>query len=369
MFQTASLLSNRFVRLAFLVLLFGYALPVRAVVAPTPFTPNAPLNGSAIGWSYAGNKFVGTILGDGIKKLYSTDLTGGSVTSFGTYIGGAPVVLNPTHFGEHFVSSSLGLGGFPNRDIYVASGNNIQHITNAGIADNGLFLTNGLQGDVRGITFDAVGTFNNQMIITTDQGYVYKVNSAGVPTQIAYTGEDTEGLDIAPIASTPIWGSLAGSLFVASEGSGMIRAIDPITSAITLVAQTPFGIPSAEQLNFVPMDLGASGNPLEGLYSASYDGNSNNSNVVFAPASQFAGLQGHIILTGELSRDIYDLSGINTWATVGTFPNGVYPNNGQPEDGLFVTTTVLLGADAPEPASLGLMSVSGMILLVRRRWA
>jgi hypothetical protein len=50
---------------------------------------------------------------------------------------------------------------------------------------------------------------------------------SGVPRQatlLASTGEDTEGLDIAPLT---VFGLFVGQLFVASEGSGLIRAISP----------------------------------------------------------------------------------------------------------------------------------------------
>src|SRR5713101_6820886 len=65
--------------------------------------------GEPIGFAYAGDKFVGSNYFSG--QLYHTDLNGGSVMPFG------PLVVNPT--GEDYVSSSLGLGGFRSRDIYV----------------------------------------------------------------------------------------------------------------------------------------------------------------------------------------------------------------------------------------------------------
>ena len=318
-------------------------------ITPTAFTPNNPIGGAPVGWAYAGNKFVGTVLdsGSGQNVLYSTDLTGNNVQPF----GGA-VTLAATYGNEHYVSSSIGLGGFPIGDVYVASGNNIKHIINAGAADPGLFInagsSGGIVGDIRGITFDAVGTFGNQMIITTHAGFVYTVDSAGNATQIGSTGEDTEGLDIAPLGGT--WGAMNGWLFIASENSGLIRAIKPGS----FVMQNVTTVPSAEELDFVPLNLGASGNPLEGLYAGNY-----NVNVLKAGANQFAGLQGDIIVTGELTQSIYDINSVNGVSAVGSIPN-------QPEDGLFVTADLIAHDNVPEPGSLALLGIGGLMMLRRR---
>ncbi len=334
---------------AIILILSAFAAPGQAVITPTAFTPNNPIAGAPIGWAFAGNKFVGTVLGDGANRMYSTDLNGQNVQPFGGTVNLA------ADFGqEHYVSSSVGLGGFPVGDIYVASGNNIQHITNAGVADPGLFLngsSGGFNGLVRGITFDSVGTFGFDMIVTTHNGFVYTVDSSGNINQIASTGEDTEGLDIAP--SSGAWASKAGFLFVASENSGSIRSIKPGVFTMTTEAT----VPSAEELDFVPTNLGITNNPLEGLYGGNY-----NNNVVKAGASQFAGLQGDIIVTGETNQNIYDVNGVNSVSVVGAFPN-------QPEDGLFVTADMLHNDNVPEPTTLTLITLTALPLLTRRRCA
>ncbi len=63
-----------------------------------------------------------------------------------------------------------------------------------------------------------------KQLVTTIGGQIYRVTSSGAATLLASTGEDTEGLDIAPLG---VFGPNAGQLFVASEGSGLIRAISP----------------------------------------------------------------------------------------------------------------------------------------------
>lgn len=316
-------------------------------ITPAPFTANNPIGGKPVGWTFAGNKFVGSNLGNGQGLLYSTDLNGGNIQPFG---GAVNLAVNNTL--EHYVTASAGLGGFPLGDIYVASGNNVHHITNAGVPDPAPFINGslgGLNGEVRGIMFDTVGTFQNRMIVTTQAGGVYSVDSTGLPTLIASTGEDTEGLDICPTNAT--WGPYNGWLFVASEGSGNIRAIKPNAYTMNLVTN----VSTAEQLSFVPMNLGASGSPLEGLYSANYD-----KNILKMGASQFTGMQGDLIVTGEITDAISRIQ-YNGGVPISTV-EGFFPD--QPEDGLFVTTDLL--NIFPEPASLSFLAFGATVLRRRR---
>jgi hypothetical protein len=336
------------------VLLAGSVVSAASISLSTFVTAaniSAAVGSSAtIGFAYAGNKFVGSVQRDGTNVLFQTDLNGGSVAPF------APTVsLAATASSEHFVSSSLGLGGFPSRDIYVASGNGVVHITNDGASSNSFVPSGatGLNGTVRGILFDAVGTFGGDMLVTTTSGSVYRVNSAGVVTLIASTGEDTEGLDVAP-AGTPF----AGDLIVASEGSGNIRAINPTTG---LIATPIANVSGAEELDFVPLNLGASGNPVEGFYGANYA-----VDIQKAGVSSFTGLQGDIIVTGEFTHLVTDLH----------FNGSVYVNNAfgnfpsQPEDGIFVTATIVNPIPTvPEPSALILLGggLASFVLIRRLR--
>lgn len=296
--------------------------------------PQPVIGGGTIGFSYAGNKFVGSVQRDGTGALYSTDLNGGNVQVF------APTVnLASSPSAEHFVSSSLGLGGFPNRDVYVAAGNTVVHITNDGSAAS--TLVSGLTGSVRGITFDSVGTFGFDMLLTTDTGNIYRVKNSGAAALLASVGEDTEGLDVAPLGNG--FGGFDGQLIVASEGSGSLRAIS-VTGVIT-----PFAtVASAEELSFVPLNLGASGNPVEGFYGANYT-----PNVIKANASEFNGLQGDIIVTGETTHLVNRVHWNSATQAFEVSQIGQFPN--QPEDGLFVTEAII---NSPEPSSLVLAGIA-----------
>jgi hypothetical protein len=306
---------------------------------------------STISITYAGNKFVGGLyFGTNNNQLYQSDLSGGTVSKFGTPISGAS--------GEVVVAASLALGGFARGDIYAGSQSNTQiyHFSNDGSTQN-LFTTLPTGGDIRQIFFDPGSSFGGKMIVTTGAGDIYTVNSAGTPTLLASVHEDTEGMDIAPSN----WGPHAGDLLVASEGSGALRFV----SNAGVVTYSGISLPAAETVSFVPANLGMSGNPLEGFYVANYP-----VDIQKAGASQFAGLQDHVIVTSEDSGNarVWDLQ----------YTGGLVVNNGvvgnlpnQSEDGIFVTAQRIRDIAVPEPASLavfclGLFGVAGIAWRNRR---
>ena len=299
---------------------------------------------STIGFAYAGNKFVGSVYFN--QQLYSTDLTGGSVAKFG-----APVA--EFSGGETYVSSSLGIGGFGPRDVYAGnqSTGNIFRFANDG-SSQGLFAS-GMNGGVRSIAFDPYGLYGNNMIVATASGSIYKVSNTGVATLLASVGADTEGISFAPQAFGPY---AAGTLFVGSEGLGRMSAISTNGVITTVVS----GLSLPEMLSFVPLNLGTSGNPVEGFYAASYP-----SNIQKAAASDFTAYIGDAIITAEGGGQVYDIH----WngSTFVTTNIAAFP--GQAEDGIFVTADII--GTAPEPGTWALMlagmGVLGTVARRRRR--
>jgi hypothetical protein len=269
------------------------------------------------------------------NQLYSTNLTGGNVQKFG-----API---PGFADEIYVSSSLGQGGFAKGDIYAGSqdASTIVHISNNGSTQS-TFVSSGISGGVRSIAFDPYGLYGNQMIVATNTGNIYTVNSAGVPTLLANVGEDAEGLSFAPQAFGPY---AKGTLIVASEGSGTLRAITPGGTKTTVTT-----IGSAEMVSFVPLNLGSSGNPVEGFYAADFA-----VQIIKADASQFASYLGDMIVTGETTHQVWDVHfdlSCNCFVDtlIGTFPD-------QPEDGIFVTSDLIsIVGSTPIPAALPLFA-------------
>jgi hypothetical protein len=332
--------SKTSLRFAAWVLFASLSSPSMAAVSFSPFV--ASTGGAPIGFAYAGNKFVGSNYFN--NQLYQTDLNGTSVAAFG-----APLPIGSGSIGEVYVSSSLGLGGFGSRDVFAGSeaAGTVYKFNNDGTGQ--VAFASGLVGGVRSIAFDPYGLYGSDMIVATNAGRIYRITGLGVVTQLASVGEDAEGLSFAPQAFGPV---PFGTLVVASEGSGSLRAIAPdgTLTPITTIA-------SAEMVSFVPLNLGVSGNPLEGFYAANYS-----VNVIKSPYTDFTSYVGDMIVTGELTHQVWDVkwtgSGFSS-TLIGTFPN-------QPEDGIFVTAAILnpgcerthtCGGTVPEPGSLALLGL------------
>ncbi len=294
-----------------------------------------------IGLAYAGDRFVGSAAYPGGNQLYQSNLTGTSVTKFG-----APLV---GFSGEIFVASSFASGAFGSNKIYAGSeaSNSVVQLAHDG-SSQGVFAS-GLVGGVRSIAFDPYGLYGNNMIVATNAGRIYEVDGLGVATLLANVGQDSEGISFAPLDFGPF---AKGTLFVCSEGSGAVRAILPDGTF-----STAFTVSGAETIAFVPLNIGASGNPVEGFYGVNYP-----FDIQKASASQFVPYAGHAIVTDEFGHGIYDVSadsGSFVVTNIGFFPS-------QPEDSIFVTAESVIvhgGGGVPDGASSALLLLGSLGLL------
>jgi hypothetical protein len=298
-------------------------------------------NASPIGFTYAGDEFVGTGGYASSNILYSTNLTGGNISVFGAV---------PNASGEVVLSASPDGSAYGSNDIYSGSGANgqIWKFDHNGGSPT-LFSTVSL-GQVRGISFDPSGLYGGNMIVTTNAGGVYEINSAGTATLLADLGTDTEGIGFA----TQTFGTYAaGTLFTASEDTDLVNAVSP-TGVVTPV----FSIDEAESISFVPANIASETNPLEGFYGVNYP-----YDIEFASASQFDAYAGDVIVTSEVPGAVPNIFAIsldgNDVATI----NGI-GSMYQPEDSIFVTQeSVITHGGVPDGGSTAALLIGGVLSL------
>ncbi len=204
---------------------------------------------------------------------------------------------------EPYIAVSSGFGGFPPGKVYVVVRQKIWQISASGSNAKVFKKIPALSAGNNGITFDTVGTFGFNMIITDRRGPVWTVTSAGVATQIADVLDQIEGPAVAP--ST--FGAFGGQLLVASEFSGKVFAIDPVTFAISTVGSWE----SAEGVDIVPptvCEFGASG----GAYFVAME---DENRIVMFPALDFTGLEGQALAPGEITTSIGVSDGLSDFTT------------------------------------------------------
>ena len=223
--------------------------------------------------------------------------------------------------------SALAVPPWTPRDIFVTQGTAVYKVSGPSAVS---FATiTGCQADHTGITFDHVGTFGYNMIVTCENGGVWKVDAAGSATLIADTMTNLEGPAVVPLS----FGPFGGQILVADEAAGKVHAIKN-TGAVTYDAFDWYG---AEAVKVIPTTQSTfcSG----GAFFQAIE----NFNTIYqyAPAD-FAGLGGNILVPSEYGAGIalitFNGSNYNTTffgdISGGTFEGSAFADPDVPATGL-----------------------------------
>src|SRR6266404_4102966 len=205
---------------------------------------------------------------------------------------------------------------FTRRDVFVTLGT---QVFKAAPPTATLFAT--LPGctstDHSGITFDHFGTFGFDMIVTCQQGNVYRVNGNGTATLIAnvfasgpLTDGEIEGPAVVPIG----FGPHGGEIWVADESNDAVHAIKNNNDGTYTVTQSILSHVATESVSVIPnppctfTPAGCQQGQGDGAF---FLAEQQQSQLVWKyPLSDFTvpPLGGNVILTSESGADFADTS-------------------------------------------------------------
>jgi hypothetical protein len=217
---------------------------------------------------------IDTVAYDGTVSLFAT------IPGFGScrekYITVAP--------------SQSAAAGFTPRDVFVTQGAMVFKIHEGAVT---LFTTIAgcLASDHNGITFDHFGAFGFDMIVTCQEGNVFKIDGAGIVTPVGSTGGEIEGPAVVP----PGFGPHGGEIWVAEEDGSAVHAIkNDGTVTLNILshvsAEGVFVIPSVP-CTFCDSSPGP---------SAFFQAEQQVTQAIYRyPLSDFTGLGGNVLVTSE----------------------------------------------------------------------
>lgn len=198
---------------------------------------------------------------------------------------------------EVYIASarSGNIGGFTPGDIFVGNGTTgeITRITDKGSTVINPWVTlPGGTGLLRGgLTFDNTGVYAGDLIVTTNTGQVWRVKADGTPTLIADVKDFLEGVTVVP--NDPArYGPLAGQILAPNESRTGFWAID-VSGTFKFY---DIGISSIENIHIIPAN--------ENFFGVDYG----SGKILGAPASEFSGMVGDILLDQEYGAGLYTLT-------------------------------------------------------------
>jgi hypothetical protein len=251
------------------------------------------------------------------------------------------------------VRSGPSQGSFTPGELFVGTGT---AGVIARISADGSTVTNpwvtlaGETGLMRGSLFqDRYGSFGGDLIAVTTAGGVWRITSAGGASLLTNLSTHLEGVTTVP--NDPQYGPWAGKILAGAEQQGRIYAIDASGASQSY----ELGI-DPEDFDIVP--------PNENFFGVNFGGGA----LMGAPASEFAGMVGDIIIAdefgspnaplwnvhwdaGDAAFHVTKIAGVTQWEHVTFCSAGVaeIPPVGPPAVGGVVELRT--GADAPAEAS------------------
>src|SRR5438105_1490322 len=292
---------------------------------PTPFTTvNTPIGVAASGTDLIVTEYCG-------HNVDTIDCQG-NVTLLATLPG-------VSDCREEYVTiapSQSANAGFTPGDIFVTQGRGVYKVTGGIVTVFAQMPDCG--DDHTGITFDHVGTFGYNMIVTCEGGNVWQVDGTGIPTFITGTGTHMEGPAIPPLS----FGPFGGQILVADEDSGSVHAIDN-TGNVTYDVFSNYGAEGVLVIPSVPCTFCSAG----GAYFQAIE-NFQAGNIYQYPLTDFTGLGGNILVTSEFGAGTvlitYDGTNYNS-----SFFDNIF--GGEFEGGSFADCDVPVPSPTPTPTA------------------
>ena len=193
------------------------------------------------------------------------------------------------------------VGGFTAGDLFTGNGvdGQISRISNNGgtITSSWADLPGAGNGLMRGSLYvDRTGVFGGDLIVVTTAGQVWRVDNTGTATTatpLASTGVHLEGVITVP-NNVAKYGPLAGKIIAGAEGQNRLYTVDPSGNTVFYTLTVPI-----EDIDLIPAN--------ENFYGVNFG----TGKLLGAPASEFAGMAGDILLTSEFggaSTGLYRLT-------------------------------------------------------------
>ncbi|MCZ6571941.1 MAG: PEP-CTERM sorting domain-containing protein, partial [Planctomycetota bacterium] len=216
-------------------------------------------------------------------------------------------------------------------------------------------------GLMRGSLYvDRTGVYGGDLIVVTTAGEVWRVNTAGGTTKIADVGIHLEGVITVP-NDVAKYGILAGKIIAGQENTGRLYIFDNGG-----FISSPFVGVNIEDIDLIT--------PNENFFGVNFG----TGRLLGAPAADFAGLVGDILLTQEFHGGTSGLFALS-WNGVSLVVEQVTLSGGSAFAGQWEHVTFSSAGiveipptdpnPIPEPATIVLLGVGAVAALRRRRKA